>query len=324
MARPRVFVSSTYYDLKHVRSSLESFIDSIGYEAVLFESGDIPFHPDLPLDESCYAEIHSCHLLVLMIGGRYGSPATALQEPTSDETKEKSYTFYNSITRKEYETAKHKKIPVFVFVEKNVLAEHQTYKKNRTNPITYAHVDNIGVFKLLDDIISQPTGNFVKGFENHTEVIGWLRDQWAGLFADYLARRQSESTIKGLSAQIAELASVAATLKGYSESVIRKVAPEESEQIIAVQRKKLRMSQVVRVLNEPLIHHVIERFHKLHWGPSKLYRALEKAQSIADFLEAIGARKEEIKQFLDAHADMARSDFAQIRERYFEGSENET
>lgn len=36
MARPRVFVSSTYYDLKHIRASLENFIESLGFDAVLF------------------------------------------------------------------------------------------------------------------------------------------------------------------------------------------------------------------------------------------------------------------------------------------------
>lgn len=45
MARPRIFVSSTYYDLKHIRSAMEVFIDSMGYESVLFESGEIPFFP---------------------------------------------------------------------------------------------------------------------------------------------------------------------------------------------------------------------------------------------------------------------------------------
>ena len=39
MARPRVFVSSPYYDLKHIRSSLDSFIDRLGYEPVLSEKG---------------------------------------------------------------------------------------------------------------------------------------------------------------------------------------------------------------------------------------------------------------------------------------------
>jgi hypothetical protein len=34
MAKPRVFVSSTYYDLKHIRASLELFIESLGFEAI--------------------------------------------------------------------------------------------------------------------------------------------------------------------------------------------------------------------------------------------------------------------------------------------------
>lgn len=30
MAKPRIFVSSTYYDLKHIRSSPENVIDVVG------------------------------------------------------------------------------------------------------------------------------------------------------------------------------------------------------------------------------------------------------------------------------------------------------
>lgn len=41
MARPKVFVSSTYYDLKHIRASMEVFIESLGFDAILFEKGDI-------------------------------------------------------------------------------------------------------------------------------------------------------------------------------------------------------------------------------------------------------------------------------------------
>ncbi|RYD51203.1 MAG: DUF4062 domain-containing protein [Sphingobacteriales bacterium] len=53
MARPRVFISSTFYDLKHIRSSLETFVHSLGYDAVLFEKGLVAYNPDTPLDESC-------------------------------------------------------------------------------------------------------------------------------------------------------------------------------------------------------------------------------------------------------------------------------
>jgi hypothetical protein len=37
VVKPRIFVSSTYYDLKHIRNNLKSFIDGFGYDAVLFE-----------------------------------------------------------------------------------------------------------------------------------------------------------------------------------------------------------------------------------------------------------------------------------------------
>ena len=37
MAKPRVFVSSTYYDLKYVRERLNRFLMSYNMEPVLFE-----------------------------------------------------------------------------------------------------------------------------------------------------------------------------------------------------------------------------------------------------------------------------------------------
>lgn len=50
MAKPRVFVSSTYYDLKHFRASLDIFIERLGFESILSEKGNIAYNPDQPLD----------------------------------------------------------------------------------------------------------------------------------------------------------------------------------------------------------------------------------------------------------------------------------
>ena len=111
MAKPRVFVSSTYYDLKHIRSSLDLFVDSLGFEPILSEKGDIAYSPEAPLDESCYREAQSADIFVLLIGGRYGS------EASSDSSKKPSKSFYEryeSITKKEYESAVTKDFPTYI------------------------------------------------------------------------------------------------------------------------------------------------------------------------------------------------------------------
>lgn len=37
MAAPRIFVSSTYYDLRQTRDNIKGFIEGLGYEAVMHE-----------------------------------------------------------------------------------------------------------------------------------------------------------------------------------------------------------------------------------------------------------------------------------------------
>lgn len=39
MAKPRVFISSTFYDLRQIRVELDKFIEGLGYEPVRNEEG---------------------------------------------------------------------------------------------------------------------------------------------------------------------------------------------------------------------------------------------------------------------------------------------
>jgi len=110
MAKPRIFISSTYYDLKHLRSSLENFTDSLGYEPILSEKGDITYTPDIPLDESCYREVRNADLFILIIGGRYGSGASKQQKRPSRDFFER----YESITKSEYASAISRDIPTYI------------------------------------------------------------------------------------------------------------------------------------------------------------------------------------------------------------------
>ena len=60
MARPRVFISSTFYDLKHVRASLDLFIEGLGYDSILSEKGDIAYTPDRALREQSVGHRTHC------------------------------------------------------------------------------------------------------------------------------------------------------------------------------------------------------------------------------------------------------------------------
>ena len=76
MAKPRVFISSTYKDLKDTRSALDSFIKSIGYESVTNERGNIAYGKDKKLEEYCYKEIQKCDIVINVIGNKYGSQSS--------------------------------------------------------------------------------------------------------------------------------------------------------------------------------------------------------------------------------------------------------
>lgn len=287
MARPRIFVSSTYYDLKHIRNSLEVFIDGFGYESVLYEQGDIPFHHNNPLDVSCYEEIKRCHILVLIVGGRYGSPAT---EPEVDMSK--GLDFYNSVTKKEYETARSNDIPIYIFVEKNVLSEYRTYKNNRDNvSIKYAHVDNVQIFQLIDEIYAQGRNNLIKEFENFDHISGWLRDQWAGLFADYLTDRSRDKELEELSVQIAGLKDINSVLKGYTESILEKIQPEHFREMIDESNKHLKDRSMTVFSEHKLIGYLRSSSRKRISLP-KMFDAFSRSESLEEFIHRLSMEKD--------------------------------
>lgn len=236
MARPRVFVSSTYYDLKHVRSSLDLFIESLGYDSVLSEKGDIAYTHDKPLDESCYREAEGADLFVLIIGGRYGSE-------TSSASKKPSRSFfdrYESITKKEYESAVVRDIPIYILIESGVYSEYQTFLRNKDNKgINYAHVDSVNVFLLIEEILGRPRNNPINTFERFSDIESWLREQWAGLFRELLSRQSQQQQFMALTTQVAGLKEINETLKKYLEAVMTGAGPDVSSKLIESEEKRL-------------------------------------------------------------------------------------
>lgn len=279
---------------------------------MLFEEGDIPFHHDAPLDISCYDEIKKCHILVLIIGGRYGSATS----DTKDDV-DKQIDFYNSITRKEYETARKQDLPIFIFVEKNVMAEYHTYKKNRNNnSIEYAHVDNVSIFKLVDDIYTQKRNNLIRDFEKLDEIVDWLRDQWAGLFADSLLRKKNIQDLVDLATQISGLKDVSTVLKEYTESIMKKLEPENSDEVIKASNNRLVRRMLNRLESEALIQHIIN-FSDSSKNSGKIsiediFTNLETSKSLEDFLTRCNVQDEERNNLINF--EPAISDYNRIKD----------
>jgi len=194
MAKPRVFISSTYYDLRVIRADLERFLKELGYDPVMFERGHIPYGREEALEEYCYREISNCDIVVTIIGGKYGSQ--------SRDQK-------SSITQKELRTAIEMGKQIYVFVEKAVLSEYRTYLGNRDvvgfKPVS---VNDPKVYCFIEDIYALPSGNPIEGFETSDEIIRYLKEQWAGLFQRLLqesSRQKEVNIVEGLKATASTL-----------------------------------------------------------------------------------------------------------------------
>lgn len=313
MAKPRVFISSTYYDLKHIRSSLDLFIDSMGFESVLSEKGNIAYIPDTPLDESCYRETGLTDIFVLIIGGRYGSAS-------SDQEKKPSRNFferYDSITRKEYEKANENDIPTYILIESSVYSEYQTYLRNKNNKnIDYAHADSVNIFKLIENILALPKNNPIHTFDKATEIESWLREQWAGLFRELLQRMSGQKQLSTLTGQVSEMKEINKTLRKYLEAVMTGISPDDSSRLIESEAERLRKIEQREEVERTEWFDYAKRQANL--SLDQFIAIVTKAKSFDDFTKkaSIMAKNKEagraIKETIEKYPD-ARRDFNKVR-----------
>jgi len=226
VAAPKVFVSSTCYDLSEIREQLNRFIISFGFDPVLSENGDVFFHPDLHTHDSCIHEVSNCQLFILIIGGRFGG------EYVADCNK--------SITNAEYSAAKKQGIPVFTYVRKSVLGNHHIYQQNRkkdfASKIEYPSIDKqefaVNIFDFIDDVRKSPINNSFEGFDNFQDIESHLRKQWAGMFFDFLKNREVNAQIDVTNHLIEGLSSSGRKLEELIKSFYLSSNAEDAEKSI--------------------------------------------------------------------------------------------
>lgn len=169
VSAPCVMVSSTYYDLRQVRTDLEEFLSrNLGYQPLLSEFPSFPVDPDKTTIENCRIRVEqNADILVLVIGGRYGS----LDSPSN-----------KSVTNLEYLTARAKGIPIYAFVEKRIVAVLPLWEANPNSDFSKV-VDNPRLFEFVKDVRTKD-GVWTFEFETAQDIVTTLRSQFAHLFRE--------------------------------------------------------------------------------------------------------------------------------------------
>lgn len=216
MATPRIFVSSTCYDLQEIRFQLRYFINEFGYDAVMSDFDDIFYSYESHVQDSCLEEISKCQLFLLVVGNNYGS--FYHQDKQEDKIPD-------SITLREFRKALEVKIFKHIFINKYVDYDYKNYKraleketliyfqkndvKDSQIEITkqeikktfdesyhFAYDSYKYVFYFMDVIYDLKENNAISAFESFADIKENLKKQWAGFMYESLTRK--DKTVNAL------------------------------------------------------------------------------------------------------------------------------
>jgi hypothetical protein len=161
---PSIFLSSTFYDLRQVRADIATFVErELGYRLIASEYNSFPVDPQADAVENCRRRVaEDADVLVLVVGARYGSIPIG-------ESK--------SVTNIEYLAARAKRIPVFAFVHRDVIALLPVHAHNPDADF-HSVVDDPKLFDFVNDL-RKAAGVWTFAFDLASEVVNTLRIQLA-------------------------------------------------------------------------------------------------------------------------------------------------
>lgn len=206
MPSPKVFVSSTCYDLGMAREQLRAFLLRLGYEPVMSEYSDVLYDPRTHTHTSCIQDIPNADMVVLLIGSRFGGRAIpeALSLIDLENLTNSSFdiSVLNepeklSITQLEVLKAIDASVPVFAFVEEKVMHDQLVYQKNKdlSDKIRFPSIDKPEtgkyIFEFINFLHHRNKGNAVIPFSRISDIESHLLKQWGSLF-QRLLREQRE------------------------------------------------------------------------------------------------------------------------------------
>lgn len=219
MAYPRVFISSTCYDLGEIRDSLVDFLQNMHFDPILSERGDVFYHPDLHTHEACITEVENCHLFILIIGGRFGG------EYKIDTSK--------SITNAEYAAARSLNRPVFIFIKRDLYDDHRLYQRNKSKKTVMKDIEFPSIekqeyasqiFEFINEVRLSEVNNGFFPFEYARDIRELLGKQFAGMMCDFLNKRLKEKETTKINQLFDNLTLVNKKTEEILENIYKKVS----------------------------------------------------------------------------------------------------
>ncbi len=163
MAKPRIFLSSTCYDLSIIRDELTRFLEERGFEVINSEKSSFGVTPGLHSHSACLEAVNEADYLLLIIGRRRGGTYIGSEK---------------SITNEEYNRAVSLGIPCIVCVLREVFDYIKTYKKNPGADHSHI-VDDVRIFHFIEYIASGHSDNWIHKFETIDDLKKILTAQFA-------------------------------------------------------------------------------------------------------------------------------------------------
>lgn len=260
MPSPKIFLSSTCYDLGIVREQLRSFFIRLGYDPILSEYSDVLYDPRAHTHTSCIQEVPSADMVVLLIGSRFGGrgvpealntidmesllessfDVTALQEPEK-----------LSITQLEVLKAIDASVPVFAFVDEKVMHDHLVYQKNKdlVDKISFPSIDKPEsakyIFEFINFLHHRNKGNSVVSFGRIEDIENHLLKQWGALFQKLL-REQRDS-----SHEARKMFTISEQIEDIKTAIISSIGNSQSRDVARGVIRYRRISDFLSELNLP-------------------------------------------------------------------------
>tara|TARA_B100000949_G_C14241865_1_gene433932 strand:+ start:157 stop:1215 length:1059 start_codon:yes stop_codon:yes gene_type:complete len=202
MAKPRIFISSTCYDLNDIRSELTDFLQKYNFEVLNSQLKNFGVTPGKHSHTACLEQVENADFFIVIIGGRRGGTFIGSEK---------------SITNEEYSLAVKKGVPIIVFVNQRVNEILPLYKKNATLNFSDV-VEDKRVFHFIEYIKASSEDNWIFQFQNVNDIKDTIKAQLA-YYLFLFSQNCKKSTSKEKSVDSSKLAFVQfpSNMNGLSE-----------------------------------------------------------------------------------------------------------